>query len=135
MARPTPTLPPGDDVLAVGLNRAVTLIEEKKAQVRAGAALAAIPAAPWAIIPQKGGPVVVRNGRYGPYVSHDGVNATLPGDVTPEAMTLDQAIGFIEARAARAPAETRDGQVTPQRGAQSCRQIEGRRGPPGSDQP
>jgi DNA topoisomerase-1 len=44
---------------------------------------------------------VVRSGRYGPYVSHDGVNATLPAAMTPDAITLEQAIGLLEARSAR----------------------------------
>ena len=44
---------------------------------------------------------MVKNGRYGPYVSHDGVNATLPSDMTPETVTLEQAVGLLDARAAR----------------------------------
>src|SRR5581483_9833046 len=50
--------------------------------------------------PDKGGAVVVKKGRYGPYVSHDGVNATLPADMTPETVTLEQAIPLLDARAA-----------------------------------
>ena len=72
----------GDDVLTIGLNRAVTLIAEKKAKVPARAAASApIPAARSATIPTRAAPIVVKNGRYGPYVSHDGVNATLPSDI------------------------------------------------------
>ena len=44
---------------------------------------------------------MVKNGRYGPYVSHNGINATLPSDKTPEAITLDEAIGLLDARAER----------------------------------
>ncbi len=51
--------------------------------------------------PDKGGPVVAKNGRYGPYVSHDGVNATLPSDKTPETITLEEAVALLDARAAR----------------------------------
>ena len=50
--------------------------------------------------PDKGGPIVVKNGRYGPYVSHNGVNATLTGDKTPDTVTLDEAIVLLDARAA-----------------------------------
>ncbi len=93
----------GDDVLAVGLNRAVTLIEEKRAQGPRKGRFAADPGRSLGEHPDKGGSIVVKSGRYGPYVSHDGVNATLPSDVTPEAITLEQAIGLLEARTARGP--------------------------------
>ena len=50
--------------------------------------------------PDKGGPIIVKNGRYGAYVSHDGVNATLPADKTPDNVTLEEAVGLIDARIA-----------------------------------
>jgi DNA topoisomerase-1 len=43
---------------------------------------------------------MVKNGRYGPYVSHNGVNATLTGDKTPDTVTLDEAVVLLDARAA-----------------------------------
>jgi len=54
----------------------------------------------------------VKTGRYGPYATHDGVNATLPVDLTPETITLEQAVGLLDARRARggkprAPAKAR----------------------------
>src|SRR5262247_2923492 len=91
----------GDDVVTVGLNRAVTLIEEKKAKGPSKGRFGADPGRPLGEHPDKGGPVVVKNGRYGPYVSHDGVNATLPSDMTPETVTLEQALPLLDARAAR----------------------------------
>ncbi len=91
----------GDDVLTVGLNRAVTLIEEKKAKGPRKGRFGADPGRALGDHPDKGGPIVVKNGRYGPYASHDGVNATLPSDMTPETITLEQAIGLLDARAAR----------------------------------
>ncbi len=90
----------GDDVLNIGLNRAVTLIAEKKANPGRGR-FKADPGRPLGDHPDKGGPVVVKKGRYGPYVSHDGVNATLPSDMTPETVTLEQALPLLDARAAR----------------------------------
>jgi DNA topoisomerase I len=88
----------GDDVLTIGLNRAVTLIAEKVAKGPRGRRFGADPGRPLGDHPQKGGPVVAKNGRYGPYVSHEGVNATLPSDKTPETITLDEAVGLLEAR-------------------------------------
>ena len=46
----------------------------------------------------RGGPIAAKNGRYGPYVSHNGINATLPRDKTPETVTLDEAAALIDAR-------------------------------------
>jgi DNA topoisomerase-1 len=48
--------------------------------------------------PAKGGPIIVKSGRYGPYVAHAGVNATLPADKTPDTITLEEAVGLIDAR-------------------------------------
>jgi DNA topoisomerase-1 len=91
----------GDDVLTVGLNRAVTLIAEKIANPGKGRRFGADPGRPLGDHPDKGGPVVVKKGRYGPYVSHDGVNATLPSDIAPETVTLEQALPLLDAREAR----------------------------------
>jgi DNA topoisomerase-1 len=91
----------GDDVLNIGLNRAVTLIAEKRANPGKGRRFGADPGKVLGEHPDKGGPIVVKKGRYGPYVSHDGVNATLTGDLTPENVTLEQAVGLLEARIAK----------------------------------
>ena len=91
----------GDDVLNIGLNRAVTLIAEKKLKPGKGRRFGTDPGKALGDHPDKGGPIVVKKGRYGPYVSHDGVNATLPNDITPETITLEQAIGLLDARIAK----------------------------------
>jgi len=90
-----------EDVLTVGLNRAVTLIAEKKANPGRGRRFGGDPGKSLGEHPDKGGPILVKNGRYGPYVSHAGINATLPGDKTPDTVTLEEAIGLLEARAAK----------------------------------
>jgi DNA topoisomerase-1 len=90
-----------EDVLTVGLNRAVSLIAEKKANPGRGRRFGADPGRPLGDHPDKGGPVTVKNGRYGPYVAHAGINATLPSDMTPDSVTMEQAIGLLEARAAK----------------------------------
>ena len=91
----------GDDVFTIGLNRAVTLIAEKIAKGPRGRRFGADPGRPLGDHPAKGGPIVAKNGRYGPYVSHAGVNATLPNDKTPENVTLEEAVALLDARAER----------------------------------
>jgi DNA topoisomerase-1 len=89
----------GDDVLVLGLNRAVTLIAEKQLK-GPGARFGADPGRVIGEHPG-GGPVTVKKGRYGPYVTHNGVNATLPREKAPDAITLEEAVSLLEARAAR----------------------------------
>jgi DNA topoisomerase-1 len=113
------SLETGDDVLNIGLNRAVTLIAEKQLKGPRGKRFGSDPGRPLGDHPDKGGAIVVKAGRYGPYVSHDGVNATLPSDKTPETITLEEAVTLIDARAARgggkkAPAKRRS---APRKGA------------------
>jgi len=45
----------------------------------------------------------VRDGRYGPYVNHGKINATLPKGMDPATITLDQAVGLIAAKAEKGP--------------------------------
>ena len=94
----------GDDIFHIGLNRAVTLIAEKVAKGPRFRRFGSDPGRPLGDHPSRGGPIVAKNGRYGPYVSHDGVNATLPRDKTPETITLEEAAALIDARADRGPA-------------------------------
>ena len=72
-----------DDVLAVGLNRAVVLLAKKLDSVRA---LGEHP---------KGGAVTVRKGRFGPYVQHGTTVATLPRGVMMEEIGLDEAVRLL----------------------------------------
>jgi DNA topoisomerase-1 len=48
-------------------------------------------------------PVDVCNGRYGPYVRHGKVNATLPKDISPDEITLLEALPLLAARVAKGP--------------------------------
>src|SRR5262249_39832774 len=94
------SLEAGDDVYSIGLNRAVTLIAETIAKGPGRGRFQKDPAKPLGDHPS-GGVIAVKNGRYGPYVSHEGTNATLPSDITPDTVTLAQAIELIDARAGK----------------------------------
>jgi DNA topoisomerase-1 len=87
-------------VLTVGLNRAMHLIADKIANPKKGRRFGPAPGKTLGDHPDKGGPIVVKNGRFGPYVSNNGVNATLPADKSPDTVTLDEAIVLLDARAA-----------------------------------
>ena len=82
-----------DDVLSVGLNRAVTLIADSKSRGNSGRYLGKHP--------DDNAPVTQHTGRYGPYVKHGRVNATLPKDISAEEVTLEQAIVLLAAKAAK----------------------------------
>jgi DNA topoisomerase-1 len=45
------------------------------------------------------------SGRYGPYVKYDRVNATLPRDVSPETVTLEQAVALVAAKQSKGKPE------------------------------
>ena len=73
-----------DDILAIGLNRAVDLIARKMASVRTIGEH-----------PSDKAPVSVRKGRFGPYVQHGMTVANLPRGVAMEDVTLDEAVTML----------------------------------------
>ncbi len=76
-----------DDVLAVGLNRAVDVLATKLASVRT---LGPHPA--------DREPVLIRKGRFGPYAQHGNKVATLPRDVPMDDITLVDAVALLAER-------------------------------------
>ncbi len=87
-----------DEVFTIGINRAVDLLAEKRAKGpsnrRTPGALRELGEHP------EGGKVQVFGGKYGAYVKHDKINATIPKDKTPETITLEEALVLIAERAA-----------------------------------
>lgn len=56
--------------------------------------------------PTEGGAIEVFAGRFGPYVQHGKIRATLPKIIEPESLTLEEALGLLSAKAAKdAPAK------------------------------
>ena len=46
-------------------------------------------------------PIELYEGRYGVYVKHGGINATVPNDLKPEELTVEQAVSLLAERAAK----------------------------------
>jgi DNA topoisomerase I len=87
------SLAPDDDVLNIGLNRAVVLLADTPAESRRGPqVLRELGEHP------DGGTVALCRGRYGPYVSHAGVFASLPRSADPDAFSLEQAVQLLAAQ-------------------------------------
>ncbi|MBR0679187.1 type I DNA topoisomerase [Roseomonas eburnea] len=74
-----------DDVLTVGMNRALALLADARARVRE-----------LGPHPKDQEPVVVRKGRFGPYAQHGKTVANLPRDVAMEDLTLAEAVALLE---------------------------------------
>ncbi|UYW30595.1 type I DNA topoisomerase [Methylorubrum extorquens] len=87
-----------DDVLEIGANRAIDLIVAKEQ----GGGRGRPSSDPGRTLGQHpdGASLVVKAGKYGPYVSDGSVNATLPKTMAAESLTLEQAIDLVNAKRA-----------------------------------
>ena len=79
------SLPEDDDLMSVGINRAVALLSE--AAQKSGRVLGEHP---------NGGEVHVKKGRYGPYFEHNKLRAPLPKHLAIESVTLEDAVENFE---------------------------------------
>ncbi|WP_340150204.1 type I DNA topoisomerase [uncultured Sneathiella sp.] len=86
------------EVLTVGMNRAVELLAAAKTR-GGGAGRAAPPLRVVGQHPDDGADINVKDGRYGAYVTHGGINATIPKDADPMTISLDDAVKLLAERA------------------------------------
>ena len=93
-----------ESVFSVGMNHAVQLLAEKIAS-RGGRGVAAAPLRELGEHPDMGGPINIMKGKYGPYVKWEKVNATIPSEIEPEDLSIDQAVQLIEEKLAKSPAK------------------------------
>ena len=87
------SIPKDESVFDIGLDRAVALLKEPKSFGARGALK---------ILgkhPSDGQPVALYSGRYGPYVKHGKVNATLPDQDMIGTITLAEAVELLDAKA------------------------------------
>ncbi|MEP3299770.1 MAG: type I DNA topoisomerase [Pseudoruegeria sp.] len=90
-----------NDVFEIGMNRAVEMLAEKRANPGRGRGSAAKALKELGEHPEDGGPVNIMEGRYGPYVKWGKVNATLPKDVEPADVTMEVATALIADKAGK----------------------------------
>ncbi len=89
------SIPRTDSIFDIRLDRAVELL----AQAREGNAVLRT----LGEHPDDKSSVEICSGRYGPYVRHGKINATLPKDTTPDEVTLEQGLALLAARVAKGP--------------------------------
>jgi DNA topoisomerase-1 len=89
------SIPRTDNIFDVTLDRAVELL----AQARDGTTVLRT----LGDHPDDKASVEICSGRYGPYARHGKVNATLPKDVSPDDITLEEALELLAAKAAKGP--------------------------------
>jgi DNA topoisomerase-1 len=86
------SIPDDDSVLTIGLNFAIDAIA--KSGKTAGRNVGDHP---------DGGSIMLKSGRFGPYVEHDKIRATIPKAYDPDTLTLDEAIDLIAKKKAKGP--------------------------------
>ena len=87
-----------DDVMTVALGRALELLAQPK-QGR-GRRAEAKPLREVGLHPEDKAPIQLYDGRYGPYVKHDDISASIPRGRDPASITLDEAVELLAARKA-----------------------------------
>jgi DNA topoisomerase I len=115
-----------DDVLTIGLNRAVSLLAEPSK----GGGRRTPPGKSLGEHPTEGGPVTLHSGRYGPYVRHGKTLASLPNGSDPETLTMDDAVALLAARQQKAKGGKRGAAKA---GAAAKEKAKGRKPKPDSD--
>jgi DNA topoisomerase-1 len=92
------------EVFETGMNAAVAKLAD--AATAAGARTGGASREPIAVLgnhPESGKEIKVMAGRYGPYASDGTTHATLPKGTEPKSVTLEQAVQWIDAKAAKGP--------------------------------
>jgi DNA topoisomerase-1 len=87
------SIPKTDSVFTIDLEGAVALL--------AAAHTGPAPLCSLGNHPTEDGQIEVFAGRYGPYVQHGKVRATLPKSIEPESLTLDEALELLTAKSAK----------------------------------
>jgi DNA topoisomerase-1 len=97
-----------DDVLEIELERALAVLSAAPPRRGAGGKTGAAVLRELGEHPE-GGAIQILNGRYGPYVKYGKINATIPKELAPEAVTQAQALEWIAEKAAKGGGKSTSG--------------------------
>ena len=101
------------EVFETGMNAAVAKLADAASGAGRRQGASREPIAVLGAHPSSGKEIKVMEGRYGPYVSDGEIHATLPKSSDPKSVTLEQAVEWIDAKAAKGP--SRKGKKKPAR--------------------
>jgi DNA topoisomerase-1 len=91
-----------EEVFDVGLNRAITVLAEKRAGGGKGRGRAEATALKdLGLHPETGKSIKILSGRFGPYIKHEATNANVPKGMEPTDLTLEEAVRLIAEREAK----------------------------------
>lgn len=91
------------EVFETGMNAAVAKLADAASGGGRRQGASREPIAVLGAHPSSGKEIKVMSGRFGPYVSDGATHATLPKTADPKAVTLEQAVEWIDAKAAKGP--------------------------------
>ena len=120
-----------EDVFTIGVNRAVTVLAEK----RAGGGKSRFQRAAALVLkelgehPRDGGPMKVLSGKYGPYVSHNGTNATVPKAKDPAQLTPEEAVTLLDERIASGGGKKKPARKAPAKKAAPAKKTAAKKAP------
>jgi DNA topoisomerase-1 len=99
----TRSLSSEEELFTVDLESVRTLLAQPKTRGRT----ASLPLREMGEDPQTKNPIVVKNGRFGPYVTDGEYNASVPRDLTVESLTLERAVEMLAEKRAAGPPKKR----------------------------
>ncbi|MFQ3354915.1 MAG: DNA topoisomerase-1, partial [Paracoccaceae bacterium] len=99
-------IPNIDEIFDIGMNRAIEELA-KKLDGNKNRTGNSEPISKLGAYPEKGGSINVMEGRYGPYVKWEKINATIPKEIDPKDVTLDIAIKLLEEKVSKKPSKAK----------------------------
>jgi DNA topoisomerase-1 len=101
------SIPADESPLTLSFERAIELLKQPRTRGRASNQPKTLKEI--GKHPETQAPLQIKSGRYGPYVTDGTTNASLPQGSDPEALTAEEAVALLAARAAKGPAKGKRG--------------------------